>query len=170
MRLVAAVLLVSAAGCAPSWPGDPELYGFDLEIDLTQHNAPWVLANDLKPRTRRVIELGAGFWDVAPDAVSGWRLLLTEGLMRCGSSATSTGCTTTGDQTVAITVNFSVCIESSALVHEIGHVALGGDPQHQDRRWQDDAALGALWAELHRALPDAPDCGGEAYRGQWSGR
>jgi hypothetical protein len=168
MRFVPVLLLVVAA-CEPRWDGDPRIYGLALDVELTQHNTEWVLGDDLKPRIRRVVEMAAAYWGSAPEAVAGWRLLLAEGLLACGSCSTANGCTTTDDRTVAITANFYLCIESSTLTHEIGHVALGGDARHEDPRWHDDDALRALWAAMHQGLPGAPDCGGEPYHGQWQG-
>jgi hypothetical protein len=166
-RLTVAVLLVVSA-CAPRWAGDPQLYGMALEVQLAQGNAGWALRDDLRARVRRVIDLGAGYWGLAPADVAGWRLVLTEGLRECGASATANGCTTDDDRTVTVAANYTVCIESSALVHELGHVALG-DPEHRDPRWHDTDALRALWDDVHAGLAPAPDCGGEPYLGQWQG-
>jgi hypothetical protein len=167
-RLPLALLLL-VSSCATRWDGDLALYGMALDVELPQHNATWVLRDDLKPRIRATIALSAQYWGIDPESVAGWRLVLTEGLLHCGSCSTANGCTSTGDSTVRITANYYVCIESSTLMHEIGHIALGGDSQHRDPRWHDDVAIQALWAELHAGLPGSPDCGGEPYRGQWQG-
>jgi hypothetical protein len=163
------VWVILLASCSARWEGDPELHGLALEIRLTQHNAAWVERDDLKPRLRAVLEASAAYWGIAPDDLAGWRLLLTEGLLACGERVDASGCTTTGDDTIAVTANYYACIESSTLMHEIGHVALGGDEEHRDPRWHDEAALEALWAQLHAGLAPAPDCGGEPYSGQWQG-
>lgn len=161
--------LVLLGSCSAGESGDPELFGMELELRLTQHNSPWVEREDLKPRARAVIEAAAAYWGMDPVDLGGWRLLLTEGLMACGGHANANGCTTTGDRTIAVTANWFTCVESSTLMHEIGHVALGGDAGHDDARWHDDAALTELWDRLHARLAPAPDCGGEPYLGQWQG-
>jgi hypothetical protein len=169
LRLPLLVLLLGLPACAVQWDGDPAIYGLDLDVALTQHNAAWTVRDDLKPRLRTVVAAAAAYWGIAPEAVAGWRLRLTEGLLECGGSSTANGCTTADDRTVTITANYFVCIESSTLVHELGHVALGGDSDHRDPRWRDSDALRALWADLHAGLAGAPDCGGEPYHGQWQG-
>jgi hypothetical protein len=160
--------LVLLGSCGPGESGDPELYGMALELQLTQHNSPWVERADLKPRTRTVIEESAAYWGLNPDDLAGWHLLFTEGLLECGGHDDANGCTTDGDRTVSVTANYACCVESSVLMHEIGHVALD-DPRHEDPRWHDVAALTGLWNRLHAGLPAAPDCGGEPYLGQWQG-
>jgi hypothetical protein len=169
VKVSALLGLVLLASCGTPWDGDPELWGMALEVRPTQQNAAWVERDDLKPRVHAAVEQSAAYWGIAPHDLAGWRLLLTEGLLHCGSHTTANGCTTTGDRTIAITANYYVCIESSTLMHEIGHVALGGDSHHEDPRWHDDDAIKSLWQRMHGGLLPAPDCGGEPYTGQWQG-
>ncbi|HEY3357654.1 MAG TPA: hypothetical protein VGQ83_30660 [Polyangia bacterium] len=166
LRISVVAVALAASACASAWPADPQIYGFDLQV-APQCKQDWPVREDLRPRLRRAVEMAAAFWGIEPSAVSGWRLLLNEGLVQCGSDAAATGCTTTKDQTVAIAADFYRCVESSTLMHEIGHIALDGDPEHRDPRWHDDAAMLALWTRMHEGLPEIPDCGGEAYRRQW---
>ena len=162
------MLLVGPLACATRWEGDPEIHGFALDVELSQDNAKWVLRDDLRPRVRTVIEAAAAYWNADPDVVSGWRLRLAEGLVQCGDCSASNGCTTDDDRTVTIASNFYVCIESTPLLHEIGHIVLG-DPHHLDLRWLDDDAMREVWDRIHADLAGTPDCGGEPYNRQWQG-
>jgi hypothetical protein len=159
------LVLFALPACATTWPGDPEIGGLALEIQLPQGNADWPLHADLKPRILRTTEIAADYWGLPLAAVSGWRLVLTEGLLKCGSNTMANGCTTDEDHSITLSANYCICIESSALLHEIGHVAIG-DPPHSDPRWHDRERMGQRWKEAHEGLSD---CGGEPYYGQWEG-
>ncbi len=152
-------------GCSPApttWEGDPALYGVKLEV-VDQRE--WTQRSDFTDRVRTVIERASARWNIDPHQLSGWRVrFMAAGPtgIHCGSnpSAHIDGCTDEDSRTITVSVDSWYCVEETPLAHEVGHVALmqaeGGDPEHHDARWWDDAAWSQLWDEMAETLP-SPD-------------
>src|SRR6266536_1360167 len=75
-------------------------------------------------------------------------------LAACGAEppdAATMGCTHQDERIIELKVSAtSPCVEGTALLHEIGHVALPGDPDHADPRW----SSGEFWYALLGAMQD----------------
>lgn len=150
MKKVFVLLLAWQIGCAATsdaatdfgcgWTPDPELHGAHLDTDDC-HN---FVCQDpqLRARVRKTIEVGADYWGVPHNILWGWKIRLVEQETSPGKIGNVDWLHTTIRVSVgqpAFSGLSGYEIETSSLLHEIGHVALPlGDPDHWDSKWYDD--------------------------------
>jgi hypothetical protein len=108
---------------------------------FTAGSATWLADPSAGARARTASDTVLGAWGKSPGLLDGYTLRLEpgdDGTIDCGGTLTF-GCTTVdsgGGGSIKIQVQgLTACAEDTVLVHEIGHVALAGDPGHSDPRW-----------------------------------
>jgi hypothetical protein len=164
--MLVAALLVS---CAP-YDGPPR-----VEVATEETGAAWLSDPRLDERTLAVAQVAARCWGGGGD-LAGWTIRFVGEIGSCGAApagARIQGCTRAGDRIVDVRVDpGSPCVEATSLLHEMGHVVLGGDPGHADPRWSD----GEFWSSLLSAVggeipPDDARCveAVAAWRVWWGG-
>lgn len=132
-----------SSGCG--WTPDPEIHGAHLDTDDCQS----AVCKDpnLKARIKKTIEVSADYWGAPYDVLEGWKIRLIDNETSPGHNGHTNW--------LNMTIDVSVCpdcvgmggweIETSSLLHEVGHVVLpGGDIYHWDAKWYDDEDF--LWA------------------------
>lgn len=138
-----AVLLAACSGPESSPPR--------VEVASTEARATWLRDPELEGRTLAVARLAATQWGGAD--LDGWTVRFVSDIGRCGDVGLADqaimGCTDQGRRTIDVRIDeASSCVEATALLHEIGHVALPGDRAHSDARW----SSGSFWYELLGAV------------------
>lgn len=118
-------------------------------------SAAWLEDPNLGARTRTVARIAADRWGGAD--LDGWTVRFVARIEACGSATSSgleiVGCTRPRWRTIDVRVDpGSPCVENTALLHEIGHVALPDDPGHLDPRWMSAPFWSALLADVERAI------------------
>lgn len=164
-------VLVSACG-RPQWPGDPELYGVDLQVEHGKGMAAYVDAPDFKSRVRNIIQQTAASIGRDPQELAGLRLVFVPTRFDC-DVAPKAGCVglyDSGENTMYVAASASLdtsprCPEDMQLPHEMVHYFIG-DPDHH-------SAYFGTWyfKDLWRTLHEGTECADFAtlYVGQWSG-
>ncbi len=122
-----------------------------VEVATAGSAAAWLQQSDLEERTLAVARIAAGRWGGAN--LDGWTIRFVSDIERCGGATSSAqqimGCTRHDGMTIDLRVDpRSACVEGTALVHEIGHVAVPNDPVHKDARWSD----GQFWYDMLSAV------------------
>lgn len=149
-----------SSGCG--WTPDPEIHGAHLDNESAQS---WTRDPDFKVRLRKTIEAGAEYWGQDPYILWGWKIQLQDHPVDCGVGGQNKGCVDWLHVIIKIDATDSLgAIESSALVHEIGHIAMpGSDPYHWDDKWWDREALASVYYKLVEDLKDDSGCVGFFY-------
>ncbi len=94
------------------------------------------------PRTSAAASVAARAWGL--ESTNGLEVAFVSESLTCGGQQAG-GCYDCGSIRVLVE---GPCVEASALAHELGHAALGGDPGHTDPRWCDDEFWYGLMHEL----------------------
>lgn len=155
-QLAAAALLAAACG------GEPR--PFDVRAELHGATAEWATAPELTPRTAEAVETTAAAWGRPVLDLHDLEIVYTDRLIDCGGKA-AVGCARGGEDGVwrlEVMVYGAPCLEATTLAHEVGHLVLGGDPQHRDPRWRDRAFWSGV-AERLRATSAARDAACAEY-------
>jgi hypothetical protein len=117
-------------------------------VDATDSpGASWVHDADLEERTSAVARIAAAMWGGAE--MEGWTVRFVTEIESCGRARSSgekiMGCTRPREKIIDVRVDpGSPCVEGTAILHELGHVALPDDPEHSDPRW----SSGQFWTDL----------------------
>jgi hypothetical protein len=150
MKRVCLSLAVLLAACSPGEPAP-----LRVEVATTEARATWLQDPDLEGRTLAVAKIAAEQWGSAD--LDGWTVRFVTEIERCGTLASGDqaimGCTDQDRRTIQVRIDAELpCVESTALLHEIGHVALPNDQGHSDPRWSSGqfwyGMLGALEGEI----------------------
>lgn len=171
MRSACASLLVVLAACAGGEPPPLRVEVAATEAGLTRLQGP-----ELERRTLAASAIAARQWGGTD--LEGWTVRFVSDIDRCGDLASADraikGCTDPERQTIDVSIDATTaCVEGTALLHEIGHVALPGDQAHSDARWSSGKfwyeMLGAVEAEIRQT--DSA-CADEiaAWREWWAAR
>ena len=123
--------------------------------------APFAQRTDFPGRIERAIDAALGYWGGTWSNLAGVTITLQDGpYLSCGGAESSLGCydgnirMVTQDPGVGV---FS-CVETTVLVHEVGHAVIG-DRLHQDPRWMDFEALAqALAGRVGYTAQGEVDC------------
>lgn len=154
--LVAVPLALAACGGAGP-TSDFHVQGVAIRI---QTDAPFAHHPDLPQRIESTIGAALRYWGGSWDSLRGATVTFDGAAhVTCDGSDGAIGCYD-GDirlstQDAGRTVR---CVEQTALVHEVGHAAIG-DRDHADPRWMDFAALeGDLAGRQGYTAEGAGDC------------
>jgi len=162
------VLLLAA--CSGSEPAP-----FRVEVATGGASAGWLQDPTLARRTLAAARTAATQWGGAD--LDGWTVRYVGDIAACGAEppdAATMGCAHQDERIIELKVSAtSPCVEGTALLHEIGHVALPGDPDDADPRW----SSGEFWYALLGAMQDGigandPSCAKAiaAWRLWWRGK
>jgi len=118
-------------------------------------NPAWLRDPDLATRTTVAADSAVRLWGGSPSDLDGWTVRYVGKLN--GLYGKATAVPILGGGTIELDVRAStMCLEATALAHEVGHVIIG-DGGHTDRRWR-DAAFDRLMADaLAAGLPAGED-------------
>jgi len=136
---LAGALLVLAACGGASPAADFHVQGVAVRV---QTDAPFAHRPDFPQRIESTIGAALRYWGASWDSLHGATVTFDGAAhVACDGSDRAIGCYD-GDirlstQDAGATVR---CVEQTALVHEVGHAAIG-DRDHADPRWMDFAAL-----------------------------
>jgi hypothetical protein len=160
MLAAAAASTLLLGACEP-WHCD--FWSHGACVEFTYDPGP---LEPVKARVDRLLELEMPYWGVSQ--ISGWRIQFrTTQAYTCYFAKLSEGCTDYVERTMSVRVSPGAngCFEASALLHELGHYALG-DPMHSAPGWEGvDAAFGPIvWDR-----PDAPQVCVDRFRGIYKG-
>jgi len=137
-RALAAAVTLGAAACggaAEELVDEQPAPGVRVVLRTT---APFASAPDLQERLDDTIDVALAYWGGTRGALEGKTIVLVDEphLEGC-DSPTAIGCY--DGRTLAVStrdpsLGTFPCVEATALVHELGHAAIG-DPYHRDPRW-----------------------------------
>jgi hypothetical protein len=132
--IVALVLLSCGKGA--------DFYVHDTAV-VSDTGAPFAQHPDFPARLESTIDAALRYWGGSWSDLAGMTITLEDGpYLTCGGSDRSLGCFD-GNIRMATTdpgIGVFSCVETTVLVHEIGHAVIG-DRMHQDPRWMDFAAV-----------------------------
>jgi hypothetical protein len=135
-EVVLALLAVAACG-GPS--PDFQVRGAGVVV---RSDAPFTRSPDFPARIESTLDAALRYWGGSWAELEGVIISFEGGLhVACDGHDAATGCFD-GDIRVStrdVAFTYS-CVEQTALVHEVGHAAIG-DPEHLDPRWMDFEAL-----------------------------
>ena len=136
-----ALLGLVLAACGPVVPPFRVLDATDSP------GAAWLEDANLEERTSAVARIAATRWGGAD--IEGWTVRFVSEIETCGRATSSgeeiMGCTRPRAKIIDLRADpASPCVEGTAILHEMGHVALPDDPGHSDPRW----SSGRFWHEL----------------------
>lgn len=146
MKAASLPLVMLIAACAG---GAPE--PLRVQVATTEARATWLQDPQLESRTLAVARIAARQWGRRD--LDGWTVRFVTDVDRCGAASSwdqaIMGCTDPEQRTIDVRVDASSsCVEGTALLHEIGHVALPDDHGHADPRW----SSGEFWYEMLGAV------------------
>lgn len=105
---------------------------------------PLASADGLETEARRAMELAAEVWNVDPsDYTTGWVVSYCRGWFVCqgaGTAAWTYGCAQLDEELIRVAPGLDHCA-SGVLIHELGHLVVGGDGEHEDPRFASADAL-----------------------------
>ena len=143
-KILIAVFAASLAACSPcenewEWQTRSGLCVDDISLEADQRA-------EVRAHLDEVVAVGQEWWRV--ESLSGWRLKFTDAPID-GSPAVTYG----GSWNLILMAppRDMVCAPGVArfLPHEMGHVALNGDPNHTDPRWSRDQEFRDRMSELN---------------------
>jgi hypothetical protein len=145
-RLTLAALVLVACGADPA--PEPDYFIDGVGIKVEPGASDWTQAADFRARVRTVAAVTMSYGGKSWDDLRGWVIVFRERRATIDCSKTSTpGAETNGcthDSGWMEISTFTLSVESSSLVHEVLHAAIG-DGCHQDGRWRDfQPVMGAL--------------------------
>lgn len=170
MRRAWSAVLALLAACSGGEPAP-----LRVEVAATGVRATWLQDPGLPERTLAVANIAAQQWGGVD--LDGWTIRFVTDLDRCGDLASADqailGCTEPEQRTIEVRIDGGSCVEATALLHEIGHVALPADRGHSDPRWSSGrfwrAMLGAVEGEIRKTDTACADDVAE-WREWWRGR
>lgn len=125
-------------------------------------SAAFASAPDFQARLDGTIDVGLAYWGSTRRALDGKTIaLVDEAHLQGCDSPTAIGCY--DGKTLAVStrdpsLGTFPCVEATALVHELGHAAIG-DPYHRDPRWmQMDDVAQALAGRVGYTIDGTTDC------------
>lgn len=134
LSLSAAALSVALLSCSRG----ADFYVHETAV-VTQTAAPFAQRTDFPARLESTVDAALQYWGGSWRDLAGVTITVEDGpYLSCGGSNHSLGCydgnirMVTQDPGVGV---FS-CVETTVLVHEVGHAVIG-DRMHQDPRWMD---------------------------------
>ncbi|BDG09133.1 hypothetical protein [Anaeromyxobacter paludicola] len=144
-----ALLLLAACGGAPA-PAISSGASQPLTVEVDSAVGPdWLRQPDLPERTLSAASVAAQRWGGAD--LRDWTVRFVSRIDACGAAEAgqASGCTRHDQRTIELAVDAaSPCVEGTALLHEVGHVAIPDDPDHRDPRWSSPA----FWVDLLGAV------------------
>lgn len=149
----ALAILLGAAACG----GAPEA-PLRVEVATSAPAAGWLADSALEDRTRAVARIASERWGGAD--LDGWTIRFVSEIGACGAASADgsriQGCTRPSGRVIEVAVDpYSPCVEATALLHEVGHVALPGDAAHADRRWSDGSFWSGMLSQVLAAIAPA---------------
>ena len=109
----------------------------------------------------RQIRLALAYWGAPEDTLHGWAIVFDPGEVPC-PTAPGSGCTWWDEnRTIQLQVLDPKCLETSQLVHEIGHV-LHHDRGHTGPWWSWTGEQDRTW-EIVRSAGATPGCAASRY-------
>jgi hypothetical protein len=109
----------------------------------------------------RQIRLSLAYWNAPEDALEGWAIVFSPDAVPC-PTAPGAGCTWwDGNKTIEVQALDAHCLETSQLVHEIGH-ALHHDGGHTGPWWNWTREQDETW-EIVRSPDASPGCAASRY-------
>ncbi len=104
----------------------------------------------LERQTARALALAGQVWGVEPQGyLTGWTISYCRGWFLCaggGQAAWTYGCAYLEREAILAAPGPTQCI-AGVLIHELGHLVLGGDGAHHDPRFQLATDLAAVPCE-----------------------
>ncbi len=156
-------LAISMLLCACGGASDASLpVGGPLRVEVatTAASPEWLQRSDLAEHTLAAATAAAQQWGGAD--LRGWKIRFVSHIDDCAAATPAgpvMGCTRHDALTIDLSVDpASPCVEGTALLHEIGHVAIPDDPDHRDPRW----ASGEFWVGLLGAVEGEAQGSGSA--------
>ncbi len=110
---------------------------------VSETGAPFATHPDFPGRLESTIDAALRYWGGSWDDLAGKTITLEDGpYITCGGSDRSLGCYDGNIRMVTTDPGIGVfsCVETTVLVHEIGHAVIG-DRMHEDPRWMDFASV-----------------------------
>lgn len=140
---IAMALLAACGGAGAGEQSDAT----EITVSL-QTSAPFAGAADFDTRLARTIDIATAYWGGTRQALAGEVIEFVDeqNPSHC-ANASALGCY--DGHTISVTTRDPssgtfLCLEQTALVHELGHAVIG-DPNHTDPRWMEmDAVADAL--------------------------
>lgn len=117
--------------------GGQQANGTDITVSLDT-TAPFAAEPDFDTRLERTIDVATAYWGGTRQDLAGQVIeFVDEQNPRLCANASALGCY--DGHTLSVTTRDPsagtfLCVEQTALVHEIGHAVIG-DPNHTDPRW-----------------------------------
>ena len=135
---------------------------------VSDTGAPFAQHPDFPTRLESTVAAALQYWGGSWSNLAGMTITLEDGpYVTCGGSDRSLGCFDGNIRMVTRDPGIGVfsCVETTVLVHEIGHAVIG-DRMHQDPRWMDFAAVeAALAGRVGYSVEGEVDC--DLYPSVW---
>lgn len=127
--------------------GGPDFYVHQTAV-VNDTGAPFAGQSDFPARLESTVDAALRYWGGSWSDLAGKTITLEDGpYLTCSGSDRSLGCYDGDIRMVTRDPGIGVftCVETTVLVHEIGHAVIG-DRLHQDPRWMDFAEVAAALA------------------------
>lgn len=167
MRLLCAILvLLTACGGPPEWPGNPSLYGVDLVI-VHDIGSRFVDNEDFTERLKRTLYDSAIYMGHDPRELAGLRLEIRgEDYVIDPARPWLIGLYAHDAKTIIVkTVSMGAdCQEDMMVPHELAHYFAHGDANHTSVAFT-PGYFAKLWETMHANVGAA--CAPSVYADQW---
>ncbi len=144
--------MVAALKAAPVQPPPTVVNGGGtvLPKSYAPEAAPLAVQGGDAAETRRLLDLAAQAWGGKPQAWNGWTVRYTPDTIDADRNGRSVirkrdGQVVGGQMDLQLDPGMKPA--GTALAHEVGHILLGGDPDHRDPRWHSRS----FWQKLEKA-------------------
>lgn len=157
-RLVrtAAFLSVALLACAR----EADFYVHDTAV-VSETTAPFAQRADFPARIESTLDAALRYWGGGWRDLAGVTIRIEDGpYLTCGKSDRSLGCYDGDIRMVTQDPGVGVfrCVETTVLVHEVGHAVIG-DRLHEDPRWMDfESVAQALAGRVGYTADAEVDC------------
>lgn len=124
-----------------------DFYVHDTAV-VNETAAPFARHTDFPARIESTIDAALRYWGGSWSDLAGKTITLEDGpYVSCGGSDRSLGCYDGNIRMVTQDPGIGTfsCVETTVLVHEIGHAVIG-DRLHEDPRWMDFGPVAAALA------------------------
>jgi hypothetical protein len=126
--------------------------------------APLAVQGGDAAETRRLLDAAVGAWGGKPQTWNGWTVHYTPDVIDADRNGRSVIRKRDGQVIggqMDLQQDRGMAPNATALAHEVGHILLGGDPDHRDARWHSrsfwqkvEKATGAGWGTLDKYRVD----------------
>lgn len=136
-RRAASLALLGLAACGSATTPPPDFFVRGVGV-VVSSGAPFALRADLPARVEGTVDAALKYWGGSWATLDGMTITLEgDRYVECRGVPGAVGCYDGDIRVSTQDAGFTYsCVEQTALVHEVGHAAIG-DPGHLDPRWMD---------------------------------